>query len=621
MIRTPSMGRRPRKRLPHALLLAAAALLGLAFPPEARAQASDRPAATTVEAPSVELARLFVDSDEAMLKRQPMMALIRDDKRYADRFGDYYSDAFLAAEQAAARSDLARLGKIDRSRLSPAEQVSYDVFRWDKETALAGFAPEVVEVSKYLPLDHFNGFHTLVPDLFSGRSMVRFTSVKDYEDNLKRLDGFVRVLDRAQALMEEGLGKGIVQPRIVSERLLSQLDRFVAGGVEKMPLMLPVSEFPEGIPQAEQKRLRAAYAAKIEQDVLPRYVSLRDFVRDQYLPASRGNERPGLVSLPGGPEVYAHLVRSQTTTSMTPAEIHDLGLSEVARIRREMDMIRQQVGFQGDLRAFFTHLRTDPQFRPASAQAMGDLYRAAGKKVDAKIGDLFRTIPKTPLDIQPVPDFLAPDAAGAYYQPGAPDGSRPGVFYYNSYDLSSRSTAGVETLYLHEGVPGHHFQVALSYENKDLPAFQRFGGNTAYVEGWALYAESLGPELGLFTDPYQRFGRLDDEMLRAMRLVVDTGLHAKGWSRDQAIQFMLDNSAMGKTDATNEVDRYIAMPGQALAYKVGDIRIQKARKRAEKALGPRFDIRAFHEQVLMTGALPLEVLDAKIDRWIAAGGP
>ncbi len=605
----------------RSLLLAASAALVLVIPPEAQAQPRETPAAASmVETPSAQLARLFIDSDEAMLKRQPIMALVRDDKRYADQFGDYYSDAWLAAEQAAARSDLDRLGKIDRAKLSPSEQVSYDVFRWDKETALAGFAPQVLEVSKYLPLDHFNGLHAQVPDIFSGRSMVRFTSVKDYEDNLKRLDGFVLVLDRAQGLMEEGLKKGIVQPRIVSERILSQLDRFVAGGVEKMPLMLPVSEFPEGIPEAEQKRLRAAYAAKIETDVLPRYVSLRDFVRDQYLPASRGNERPGLVSLPGGPEVYAYLVRSQTTTSMTPAEIHDLGLSEVARIRQEMDSIRKQVGFQGDLRAFFTHLRTAPQFRPASAQAMGSLYRAAGKKVDAKIGDLFRTIPKTPLDIQPVPDFLAPDSAGAYYQPGAPDGSRPGVFYYNTYDLSSRSTAGVETLYLHEGVPGHHFQIALSYENKDLPAFQRFGGNTAYVEGWALYAESLGPELGLFTDPYQRFGRLDDEMLRAMRLVVDTGLHAKGWSREQAIQFMLDNSAMGKTDATNEVDRYIAMPGQALAYKVGDIRIQKARKRAEKALGPRFDIRGFHEQVLMTGALPLEVLDAKIDRWIEDGG-
>lgn len=605
----------------RSILLVASAALVFFGPTLAKAQTRDTPAAAImVETPSAQLARLFIDSDEAMLKRQPIMALVRDDKRYADQFGDYYSDAWLAAEQAAARSDLDRLRAIDRSKLSPSEQVSYDVFRWDKETALAGFAPQVLDVSKYLPIDHFNGLHAMVPDLFSGRSMIRFTSVKDYEDNLKRLDGFVLVLDRAQALMEEGLKKGIVQPRIVSERLLSQLDRFAAGGVEKMPLMLPVSAFPENLPEVDQQRLRAAYAQKMEEDVLPRYVRLRDFVRDQYLPASRGNDRPGLVSLPGGPDVYAYLVRSQTTTSMTPAEIHDLGLSEVARIRGEMDAIRKQVGFEGDLRAFFTHLRTAPQFRPASAEAMGDLYRAAGKKVDAKIGDLFRTIPKTPLDIQPVPDFLAPDSAGAYYQPGAPDGSRPGVFYYNTFDLASRSTAGVETLFLHEGVPGHHFQIALSYENKDLPAFQRFGGNTAYVEGWALYAESLGPELGLFTDPYQRFGRLDDEMLRAMRLVVDTGLHAKGWSRDQAIRFMLDNSAMGETDATNEVDRYIAMPGQALAYKVGDIRIQKARKRAEAALGPSFDIRAFHEQVLMTGALPLEVLDAKIDRWIAAGG-
>ncbi|MFQ3666727.1 MAG: DUF885 domain-containing protein [Sphingomonadaceae bacterium] len=599
------------------LLLASA--LVLASP--AMAQVKDAPAAViTVDTPSANLARLFLESDEGMLRRQPVMALIRGDMRYADRFGDYFAPEWFAAEEQAARDDIARLRAIDRAALGPDEQVSYDVFLWSRETALAGFAPGILAFVQLLPIDHFNGLHVVVPDLFSGRSMIRFTSVRDYEDNLKRLDGFVVVMDRVQALMEEGLKTGIVQPRIVSERVLSQLDRLVEGGVDQMPLMLPVSAFPEGVSEAEQQRLRAAYAERIGKEVLPRYRRLRDFVRDRYLPASRGNERPGLVSLPGGDAYYAHLVRTQTTTEMSPAAIHDLGLAEVARIRAGMDDVRRQVGFEGDLPAFFQHLRTAPRFRPASAEAMGDLYRAAGRRVDARIGELFRTLPRTPLEIRPVPDFLAPDSAAAYYQPGAPDGSRPGVFYFNTHDLPSRSTFGIETLYLHEGVPGHHFQIALAYENASLPSFQRFGGNTAYAEGWALYAESLGKELGLFTDPYQWFGRLDDEMLRAMRLVVDTGLHDRGWSRDRAIRFMLDNSAMGETDATNEVDRYIAMPAQALAYKVGDIRIQAARRRAEQALGDRFDIRRFHEQVLMTGALPLEVLDAKIDRWIAAGG-
>jgi uncharacterized protein (DUF885 family) len=347
---------------------------------------------------------------------------------------------------------------------------------------------------------------------------------------------------------------------------------------------------------------------------------MRDYVRDSYLPASRGNERPGMVSVPGGPALYRHLVATQTTTDLTPDQIHDLGLAEVARIQGEMKKVMAEVGFRGTLQEFFTHIKTDPKFKPESREALTQGYYAIGKRVDATLPRLFRTIPKTPLEIRPYPEFLEKDSAGGSYQPGSPDGKRPGIFYFNAYDLPSRTTPGMETLYLHEGAPGHHFQIALAFENDKLPSFQRFGGNTAFVEGWALYAESLGRQLGVLTDPYQYYGRLDDEMLRAMRLVVDTGLHAKGWSRSQAIDYMRANSSQGETDVVNEVDRYVAMPAQALAYKVGDIRIQQARKRAEQALGPKFDIRVFHDQVLMSGALPLEVLDAKVDNWIAGGG-
>ncbi|WP_448585797.1 DUF885 domain-containing protein [Thermaurantiacus sp.] len=600
----------------RALLLATIAALAM----PAEAEVKEGPEAAAVETPSAALARLFRESDEAKLRRNPVMALIRGDLRYADQFGDYVSDAYFAAEKAAAEADLARLGAIDRAALSPEEQVSWDVFRWQRTVELAGFAPGILELAKHLPVDHFNGLHALVPDLFSGQSIAPFRTVKDYEDNLKRLDGFVQTLDRTLARMKDGLARGIVQPRIVSERVLGQLDRFVEGGVERMPLMFPAGNFPATIPEADRARLRAAYAAKVENEVLPAYRRMRDFVRDDYLPASRGDEQPGLVSLPGGARYYAYLVRLQTTTNLTPDAIHDLGLAEVARIRREMERVMREVGFRGDLRAFFEHVRTDPNLKFASVEAMGEAYRAAGRRVEAGLGRLFADVPKTPLEIRPVPAFLEKDAAGAYYQPGAPDGSRPGVFYYNSYDLPSRTTPGVETLYLHEGIPGHHFQVMLAFENERLPAFQRFGGNTAFQEGWALYAESLGRELGLFTDPYQYYGRLDDEMLRAIRLVVDTGIHHKGWSRQKAIDFMLANSSQGETDVVNEIDRYIAMPAQALAYKVGDLRIQAARRRAEKALGKAFDLKAFHREVLMTGALPLEVLDAKIDRWIAAGG-
>ena len=326
----------------------------------------------------------------------------------------------------------------------------------------------------------------------------------------------------------------------------------------------------------------------------------------------------GLAQMPGGPALYRHLIASTTTTDMTPQAIHALGLSEVARITKGMEAVKRKVGYKGTLKQFFEYIRTDAKFKPTSKQQLTDIYYAIGKRVDGRIGELFSTLPKSPLEIRPVPAFREKNDAGGSYQGGTPDGSRPGVFYFNTYDLPSRTIPGTETLYLHEGAPGHHFQISLAQENTSLPPFQRFGGNTAFVEGWALYAESLGPELGMFTDPYQLQGRYDDEMLRAMRLVVDTGLHSKGWTRDQSIKYMLDHSAMGKTDATSEVERYIAIPSQALAYKIGQLTITRLRAKAQKALGPKFDIKGFHEQVLMTGALPMAVLEQKIDDWIAA---
>jgi len=596
-------------------LLGAMLLAGSAIAPAAAPAA---PAPVAAPDPNVAaLRRLFHDSDEANLVLNPLNALFRGDLRFANRFGDYFSDDYYARSAALARSDLAALARIDRSTLPPEDQISYDVFRWQRQTDLAGYDPAILEVTRVRPLDHFNGLQAIVPDLFSAQGVAPFRTVKDYDDNLARLDGFAANLAMAQKRMEEGMAKGIVQPRIVSERVLGQLDRFIAAGVDGSTLTQAVHNFPEGVPAADRTRLTAAYRAKMEKVVLPAYVRLRDFVRDRYLPASRPDEHPGLATMPGGPALYRYLVGVQTTTATPPEEIHKVGLSEVARITAEMEAVKREVGFQGDLRAFFEYLRTDPRFKVKSKAELTAGYQAIARRVDQAVGRLFTVVPKSPLEVRPVPDYLEKDQAGGYYYPGTPDGSRPGVFYYNGYDLPSRTTPGMETLYLHEGIPGHHFQISLAQENDRLPAFQRFGGNTAFVEGWALYAESLGRELGMLTDPYQYFGRLDDEMLRAMRLVVDTGIHFKGWSRAQAIRYMLDNSSMGETDATNEVDRYIAMPAQALAYKTGELRIRAARTRAEKALGKRFDVRAFHAEVLGSGALPLDVLDAKIDRWIA----
>jgi uncharacterized protein (DUF885 family) len=575
----------------------------------------EQPTSSAVSA-SEQLRDLFKRADEDNLRRNPLNALFRGDMRYADQLGDNITDAYYAAEREAGERELAELARIDRAALSPTEQIAYDVFKRGNEMALRGLAPEMLALTAVRPIDHFFGFHTFYPDLASGQGAAPFKTVKDYEDNLKRHKQYVTLIDRAIGRFREGMASGVVQPRLVTQNVIDQLDLQLAQGVEGSTFYGPVKTFPEGIPTADQARLRAAHAAMIRDEIRPALTRLRDFMKNEYLPASR--EGAGFVHMKGGPELYRFLIEQNTTLPLDADYVHNLGLSEVKRIRAEMEAIRQEVGFRGTLPQFFEHIRTDPKFKPASKEWMTNRYYEIGKAVDARIGELFSTLPKSKLEIRPVPAYREKTDAGGSYQGGTPDGSRPGIFYFNTYDLPSRTTPGMETLYLHEGAPGHHFQISLAQENEALPNFMRFGGNTAYVEGWALYAEKLGPELGLFINPYQRFGHLDDEMLRAMRLVVDTGIHAKGWTRDQAIKFMLDNSAMGKTDATAEVERYIAIPGQALAYKLGQLKILELRAKAKAALGDRFDIREFHEQVLGTGALPLTVLEAKIDDWIAS---
>ncbi len=572
-------------------------------------------AAAPAVAPSAALKALFAASDEAQLKRNPIQALFRGDPRYADQFGDYITDAYIAAEKAAAEADLAGLKRIDRAGLNADDRISYDVFKYQTEMGLRGFAPALLRPSIERPVDHFNGFQVFMPDLSSGEGAAPFKSVADYENNLKRLDGYVVLLDRAIGRMKEGLADGVTNPRLVMQNVVAQMDALVPPTVEASVFYKPVLKFPDAVPAADRGRLTAAYAAFIKDKLNPAQVRLRDFIRDEYIPKSRTTV--GLGQMPGGAALYRYLVEQTTTTTMTPDEIHKLGLSEVDRIHREMEKIKAQVGFKGTLAEFFVYLRTDPKFSPATREAMRDDFLAINTRMLAVVGKDFDTIPKSPLEVRPVPPYKEKTDAAGSYQQGTPDGSRPGVFYYNAYDLPSRHVWGFETLFLHEGVPGHHFQISLAQEKASLPAFQRFGGNTAFVEGWALYAESLGYELGFFTDPYQNYGHLDDEILRAMRLVVDTGLHSKGWTRDQAIKYMLDNSAMGKTDATAEVERYIAIPSQALAYKVGQLTIRRLRTKAEAALGPKFDVRDFHAQVLMSGALPMRVLEQKIDDWIA----
>ncbi len=593
-------------------LLSLTLLSGVAAPAAAIAQ----PVVADATSPHARLFALFAASDEGSLKRNPIQALFRGDLRYADQFGDFITDGYNAREKAADEADLAALARIDRAQLSPDDRISYDVFKYQTAMGLRAYEPKLLEATITRPIDHFAGFQVFVPDLSSGKGAAPFKTVKDYDDNLKRLAEYVVYLDRAIGRMKQGLAAGITNPRLVMVNVVGQLDALLPPRVEASVFYAPVTTFPANFSAADKARLTASYTAFIRDSLNPAQARLRDFIRDAYVPRARTTV--GLGAMPGGAELYRYLVESTTTTTMTPQEIHALGLSEVDRIHGEMEKVKAQVGFKGSLQDFAQFLRTDPRFAPATAAAMRDAFFAIDRRVGQTVGRDFSTIPKSPLDIQPEPPYKEKGAAGGEYQPGTPDGSRPGTFYYNSYDLPSRYTWGYETLFLHEGRPGHHFQISLAQENTALPAFQRFGGNTAYVEGWALYAESLGAELGFFTDPYQKYGHLNDEILRAMRLVVDTGIHAQGWSRDQAITYMLDNSAMAKTDATAEVERYIAIPSQALAYKVGQLTIRRLRTKAEAELGPKFDVRAFHAQVLMSGALPMAVLETKIDDWIAA---
>jgi uncharacterized protein (DUF885 family) len=598
------------------ILAGAVLLLGLAMAAAALAQSGTAKLQRGAPAPAAQLRSLFAASDEAQLKRNPLQALFRGDMRYADQFGDYISDGYFAAEKQAAVDDLAALARIDRNALGQEDRVSYDVFKVQRSVDLQGFEPALLRVQIDRPIDHFSGLQTAVPELSSGEGVAPFNTVADYDNNLKRLDGYILYLDRAIGRMKQGLADGVTNPKLVMANVIEQLNALIAEGVEGSTFYKPVKKFPDAVPAPDRTRLTAAYSSFIRDKLIPAHTRLRDFIKIEYLPHAR--DTVGFGQMPGGADLYRYLVFATTTTNMTPAAIHALGLSEVKRIHAEMSKVKAAVGFKGSLADFAKHLSTDPKFTPASADAMRDAFIGIDKKVLAAVPRDFVLVPQSKLEIRPVPAYKEKTEAGGSYLSGTPDGSRPGVFYYNSYDLPSRFTWEFETLFLHEGIPGHHFQLSLAQENTTLPAFQRFGGNTAYVEGWALYSESLGTELGMFSDPYQMYGHLDDEILRAMRLVVDTGIHAQGWSRDQAIAYMLNNSALSRVDATAEVERYIANPSQALAYKIGQLTIRRLRTKAEQALGARFDVRAFHAQVLMSGALPMAVLERKIDDWIAS---
>jgi uncharacterized protein (DUF885 family) len=592
------------------LAVSAFLALGAAAPIAGQPAAS----ATMQQSAHERLFKLFRESDEAALKRNPINALFRGDMRYADRLGDLFSDKHFQAEKAAAQHDLAALHAIPRGQLSPTDQLAYDVFDYQTKDTLRGLQPDLLKLSEALPMNHFFGIHTAYPTISSGQGGAPYNTVTDYENGLKRNRDFAANIDEAIRQWRKGEAEGIVDTKLTVRNMIEQLDSQLKLSPEDSPYWGPIRNFPSSIGAAERARLTTEYRNSIANVIYPALTRMRSFLKDEYLGHAR--EGVGEMYMKGGDRLYRYQVQSTTTLPMTPEQIHELGLSEVARITGEFEKVRQEVGFKGDLHQFFDYMRTDPRFQPKSRGQIEQDYYALKKKVDAQIPRFFSKVPRTPLVIRPYPPYREKFEAGGSYDSGTPDGSRPGTFYFNAYDLPSRSTWEETTLFLHEGEPGHHFQISLAQENEALPSFMRFGGNTAYAEGWALYAETLGYDMGFYKDPYARFGTLNDEMLRAMRLVVDTGIHTKGWTRDQAIEYMLSHSGMGRTDATAEVERYIAIPSQATAYKIGALTIQRLRKKAREELGPKFDIREFHEQVLDTGALPLQILEQKIDRWI-----
>jgi len=576
-------------------------------------QAPDAQSPATANDTRQQLDALFENYFEDNLRANPLLATYIGDHRYDDQLPNSIGPQYLADSHAMNQKYLAAIRALDSDSLSPADRISYDIFLYEREREARGERFPF----HLLPINQAGSLLTVMPALGSGTNAQPFATVEDYEQWLRRLDGLVVWMDQAVVNMREGATKGVVQPRAVMEKVLGQLDAMVVPQAQDSQYYAPIRQFPAGFSAADRERLTAEYTRMLDDKLLPAYKRLRDFVRDEYLPQSRNSV--AWTALPDGQAWYAYYVQEHTTTKLTPDEIHALGLSEVKRILGEMDQVRQQVGFKGDLEAFFTFLETDPQFYFTQGSDLLAGYRTLKQQIDAALPKLFSVLPRADYEVREVEAFRAQSAAGAYYQQPSADGSRPGVFYVNTYNLKAQPKFGMETLSLHEASPGHHFQVSIQQELEGVPRFRRFGGDyTAYVEGWALYAESLGRELGLFTDPYQWFGRLNDEQLRAMRLVVDTGLHAKGWTREQAIRFMLDNSTMAESDVVSEVERYIAWPGQALGYKVGDLRIQGLRHKAEQALGPKFDLRDFHREVLSDGAVPMDVLEAKVDRWIAA---
>jgi uncharacterized protein (DUF885 family) len=556
---------------------------------------------------SSEFSVLLDDHWEWQMATSPVMASMLGDRRFNDQWGDGSLEGQEKQDQDT-REFLRRVYAIEKNALSADDQLNYELFR----RQLQENVDEYEFNAHLMPFSHRGG----IQNLENITNQLRLVTVEDYEDWLARVEKIGDLVDQTIALAEEGRKRGVISPRILLQRIPDQLALQVVEYANESPLFKAFEDMPDSIPAADRERLRSAATDALEDDVLPAYVKLDNYFNQKYLPAAR--DSIGLSALPNGSLWYEHLARSFTTTHMTPDDIHRIGLEEVKRIRDEMKQVIAEVGFDGSFEEFLIFLRTDPQFYYDNPEDLYEAYLATSKRIDPELVKLFGLLPRMPYGVRPIPDAVAPDTTTAYYSRPAADGSRAGIYWVNLYRPEVRPKYEIEVLSVHEAMPGHHLQIALQQELGDMPNFRRFQGFTAFVEGWGLYSERLGYDLGLYEDPYSRFGQLTYDMWRAVRLVVDTGMHYKGWTRQQAIDFFKDNAAKAEHDIVNEIDRYLLMPGQALAYKIGQLKILALRSRAERQLGDDFDIRAFHDHLLGAGALPLDLLEQRMDTWLAS---
>jgi uncharacterized protein (DUF885 family) len=558
------------------------------------------------ETETQKLHALFDAEWQWTLETYPTFASFLGDKRYNSRWDDV-SPQTITARNKRSVDVLAKLKQIDRSKLSVSDRVNYDLFQNKYESAIANFNTRLY----LLPISQMGGIQTA--DEFA--ELLVFTTVKDYEDWIARLNAFPVFMDQTMALLREGKASGMIWSKQVLARVPAQIDKQIVDDPEKSSFYAPFRTLARDIPAAEQTRLREAAKTTIRSNIVPSFRKLKTYFETDYLPAAY--PEAGIWQMKGGDKIYEFLARDYTTTNLTPKEIHDKGLSEVARIRAEMEKVKTKVGFSGTLQEFFVHLRSDPKFFYKTPEELLAAYRAIAKRIDPETTKVFRTFPRAPYGVIPIPEKIAPDTTTAYYNSPAADGSRPGYYYVNLYKPETRPKWEMMALSIHEAVPGHHLQIALQQEMGEMPDFRKYGGYTAFVEGWGLYSESLGDDMGLYSDSYDKFGQLTYEMWRAVRLVVDTGMHYFKWDRQKAIDFFRENAAKTEQDVVNEIDRYISNPGQALAYKIGELKIKELRARSRTALGDKFDLKEFHDVVLLSGSVPLNVLEKNVDEWIA----